>query len=209
MKKVLAVLLSVMMLFGALTFSSSAVTDNSGNTGSLIDTLRATGVINSNQVVLCFDLQTGTMYGKVPVYNKTTNKFVQTEGVTGIYHMIPDNSQTITGTDGSYLHTAGSYVILPSVIPPAEKVFDGWEYTNYETGERRVYSAGSRFEIPEGDYKVYSDKAVLYFTALYSPAEIEGDIFDTILNVLLGVVGKVLELLGINIDLDGLIGGLL
>lgn len=211
MKKILAVLLAVMMLFSAVSFTSSAATatDDYGYTSSLIDTLRATKVINDNQVILCFDLQTGTMYGKVPVYDKTTNKFTQTEGVTGIYHMIPDNSQTLTGTDGSFLHTEGSYVVLPSVIPPEGKVFDGWEYKNYETGERRVCSAGSRFEIPKGDYVQFSHKAILYFTALYSPAEIEGDIFDTLLNVLIGVAGKVLALLGLNIDLDSLIGGLL
>ncbi len=206
MKKVLAVLLSVMMLFGALSFSSSAA-DYVGDKGSLIDTLRATGVINSSQVVLSFDLQSGAIYGSVPVYDETTGKFIYEEGVTGIYHMIPDNSQTITGTFGSKLHTAGTYVILPSVVPPEGKVFDGWEYRNSE-GVVRVYSAASRFEIPEGDYQAYSEKAVLYFTAVYSPAEIEGDIFDTILNVLIGVAGKILTLLGINIDLDEILGGL-
>ncbi len=205
MKKVLAVLLSVVMLFGALSFSSSAA-DNIGDKGSLIDTLRATGVINSSQVVLSFDLQSGSIYGSVPVYD-SVNGFVPTEGVTGIYHMIPDNSKTMTGTYGSKLHTAGTYVILPSVVPPEGKVFDGWEYRNSE-GVVRVYAAASRFEIPEGDYQAFSEKAVLYFTAVYSPAEIEGDIFDTILSVLLGVAGKVLALLGINIDLDAILGGL-
>ena len=207
MKKVLAVILSVMMLFGVLTFSSSAATETTGDKGSLIDTLRATGVINSSQVVLSFDLQSGSIYGSVPVYNAATGAFEYKEGVTGIYHMIPDNSQTITGTSGSKLHTAGTYVILPSVVPPEGKVFDGWEYRNSQ-GVVRVYAASSRFEIPEGDYQVYSEKAVLYFTAVYSPAEIEGDIFDTILNVLLGVAGKILTLLGIDIDLEGIIGGL-
>ena len=206
MKKVLAVLLSVMMLFGALTFSSSAA-DNIGDKGSLIDTLRATGVINSSQVVLSFDLQTGSIYGSVPVYNASTGKFEYKEGVTGIYHMIPDNSQTMTGTYGSKLHTAGTYVILPSVVPPEGKVFDGWEYRD-EYGNARVYSAASRFEIPEGDYQAYTEKAVLYFTAVYSPAEIEGDIFDTIINVLLGIAGKVLALLGIDIDIEAIVGGL-
>ena len=207
MKKVLAVLLSVLMLFGAFSTCVSAA-DLSGDRGSLIDTLRSTGVINSSQVVLCFDLQTGTIYGSVPVYNATTKKFEHKEGVTGIYHLVPDNSQTYTGTYGSKLHTAGTSVLLPSVIPPDGKVFDGWEYKN-ENGDVRVYTAGSRFIIPEGDYQTYSDQAILYFYALYSPAPIEGDIFDTLLNVLIGVAGKLFALLGIDIDISGLIGGLL
>ena len=206
MKKVLAVLLSVMMLFGALTFSTSAA-DSVGDRGSLIDTLRTTGVINSSQVVLSFDLQLGSIYGSMPVYNTATGKFEYKEGITGIYHMIPDNSQTITGTYGSKLHTAGTYVILPSVVPPEGKVFDGWEFRDSE-GKVRVYSAASRFEIPAGEYQLYAEKAVLYFTAVYSPATIEGDIFDTILNVLLGLAGKVLALLGIDIDIDSLVGSL-
>ncbi len=206
MKKVLAVLLSVVMLFGALSIGASAA-DNIGDRGSLIDTLRATGVINSSQVVLSFDLQTGAIYGSVPVYNAATGDFEYKEGVTGIYNMIPDNSQTITGTYGSHLHTAGTYVMLPSVVPPEGKVFDGWEYRD-QYGNIRVFTATSRFEIPEGDYQAYSEKAVLYFTAVYSPAAIEGDIFDTILNVLLGLAGKVLALLGLDIDLEGIIGGL-
>ena len=206
MKKVLAVLLSVVMLFSAFSTCVFAA-EYAGDRGSLIDTLRNTGVINSSQVILCFDLQTGTVYGSVPVYNETTKKFEHQEGVTGIYHLVPDNSQTYTGTYGSKLHTAGTSVLLPSVIPPSGKVFDGWEYRN-SNGDIRVYTAGSRFVIPEGDYQTYSDKAILYFTALYSPAPIEGDIFDTLLNVLIGVAGKLFTLLGIDIDISALLGAL-
>lgn len=208
MKKVLAVLLSVIMLFGALSIGASAVTVTGGDRGSLIDTLRATGVINSSQVVLCFDLQTGSIYGSVPVYNSATGKFEYKDGVSGIYHMVPDNSQIYTGTYGSKLHTAGTSVVLPSVVPPEGKVFDGWEFTD-AYGNTRVFAAASRFVIPEGDYQIYSDKAILYFTAVYSPAPIEGDIFDTILNVLIGLAGKVLGLLGLEVNLEELVGGLL
>ena len=160
MKKVLAVLLSVVMLFGAFSTCAFA-TDNSGDRGSLIDTLRTTGVINSSQVILSFDLQSGTVYGSVPVYNVTTKKFEHQEGVTGIYHLIPDNSQTLTGTYGSKLHTPGTSVMLPSVVPPEGKVFDGWEYRNGD--DVRVYTASSRFVIPAGDYSTYSENAILYF----------------------------------------------
>ncbi|MBO7319100.1 MAG: hypothetical protein J6V06_03665 [Clostridia bacterium] len=207
MKKVLAVLLSVVMLFSAFSTCVFA-TEYSGDKGSLIDTLRETGVINSSQVILSFDLQSGAVFGSVPVYNATTKKFEHQEGVTGIYHLVPDNSQTYTGTYGSKLHTAGTSVLLPSVIPPSGKVFDGWEYRN-TNGDVRVYTAGSRFIIPEGDYQAYSDKAILYFTALYSPAPIEKDIMDVLLGVLIEVAGKLFDLLGIDIDISGLIGGLL
>ncbi len=207
MRKVLAVLLSVITLFSALAISASAATVVPAEQTSLIDTLRATGVINSKQVVLCFDLQGGAIYGSVPVYNDATGKFESKEGVTGLYHLVPDNSQYYGGTYASKLHTAGTSVTLPSVVPPEGKVFDGWEYTD-ERGNTRVYSAASRFVIPEGNYQTYSEKAILYFTAVYSPAPIEGDIFDTILNVLLGLAGKVLALLGFDLPLDELVGGL-
>ena len=205
MKKVLAVLLSVVMIFSAFTVSGFAA-ENTGDRGSLIDNLRQTGVINSSQVVLSFDLQTGAILGPVPVYNDQTNKFEYKDTVTGIYHLIPDNSQTITGTYGSKLHTAGTSVILPSVVPPSGKVFDGWEYRG-EDGVR-VYSAASRFVIPAANYEQYVNKAVIYFTALYSPAPVEGDIFDTLLDVLVSVLNEVLALLNINLDVSEILGGL-
>ena len=207
MKKVLAVLLSVAMIFGVFSMSGFAA-ENTGDRGSLIDNLRETGVINSSQVVLSFDLQTGAILGPVPVYNDQTNKFEYKDTVTGIYHLIPDNSQTITGTYGSKLHTAGTSVILPSVVPPSGKVFDGWEYRSPDGGVR-VYSAASRFVIPLANYEQYANKAVIYFTALYSPAPVEGDIFDTLLDVLLSVVNELLALLNIDLDASEILGGLL
>ena len=207
MKKVLAVLLSVMMLFAALSFNSSAA-PNYGYDGSdsLILTLRNTGVINERQVVFCFNLQIGTMYGAVPVYDKDHKTFTSTEGVTGRYYMIPDNSQALEGVASSNIHTAGTSIILPSVIAPEGKNFDGWEYIN-EKGDVSVCTAGSRFIIPKANYEANPDEALIYFEAVYSTAEIEGDIFAKIISVLITLVSDFLKPYGIN--LEELIGGIL
>ena len=199
MKKVLALLLSVLMLFSAFTTSSFAASY------SLVDQLRETDVINDNQVILSFNLQGGTIFGAVPVYNTDTGLFESVEGVTGIYHMIPDNSQMANGTYGSPLHTAGTTVPLPSVIAPEGFVFDGWEYNN------RVYTGNSFFKIPVANYELYPSKAVLYFTAVYSPAEVEGDIFSTLIGVVAGYLGEILVKLGIIEDaavIEELLSGL-
>ncbi len=207
MKKVLAVLLSVMMLFAALSLNSSAASysENSGS-DSLILTLRNTGVINERQVVFCFNLQIGTMYGEVPVYDRDHKTFTNTEGVTGRYYMIPDNRDAFEGVAGSNIHTAGTSITLPSVIPPEGRVFDGWEYKNDE-GEVSICTAGSRFIIPEANYEANPDEAVIYFEAIYSPAEIEGDIFAKIISVLISLVSDFLKPYGIN--LEELLGGIL
>lgn len=208
MKKILAVLLSVMMLFGALSFNSSATTysDASGS-DSLILTLRNTGVINPNQVIFCFELQHGTMLDEMPVYNRDTKKFVPTVGVTGRYYMIPDNSAAYEGVAASTLHTAGTSIYLPSVVPPSGKVFDGWEYTDPKTGDKRILSADSRFTVPYATYAENPDLAMIYFEAIYSPGEVEGDFLSKILSVLVSLLSDFLKPYGINIE--ELIGGIL
>lgn len=204
MKKVLAVLLSVMMLFGALSFSSSA-SSYVDLENDFLKSLRETGVITDEQIVLSFDLQGGTMYGSVLVYDIDNKVFILQEGVTGVYNMIPDNSVAPLKTQ----QTPGKYVILPQVIPPAGKVFDGWEC--YADGQ--TYIANSKYTIPkkyDGTEGIIYEHNIIEFAAVYSPAGIEGDIFDTILGVLLGVASQIIGLLfpELDIDLSGLLSGL-
>lgn len=208
MKKILAVLLSVMMLFGALSFSSSATTySETSGSDSLILTLRKTGVINPNQVIFCFELQRGTMLNEMPVYDREDKVFTYEAGVTGRYYMIPDNSAAYEGVDASTLHTAGTSIYLPSVVPPSGKVFDGWEYTDPKTKEKRILSADSRFQIPNGTYATNPELAIIYFEAVYSPGEVEGDFLSKIISVLVSLLGDFLRPYGINIE--DLIGGIL
>lgn len=199
MKKVLAVLLSVMMLFGALSFSSSAAVTNykpSDASMELYTTLKQTMVIKEDQVLLGFDVQNGTFFGKVNVYEKGV--FEDKEGVTGVYYMVPNN---INSANTNLI--PGRYVLLPNVVAPTGKTFDGW-YCYYD-GE--MYSAGSKYIIPEGADAI----GVIEFVAFYSPAPVEKDIFDTIISTLLGVFSNFISLLfpDLGIDIGGLLGGLL
>ena len=191
MKKVLAVMLAVMMLFSAMAVSVSALTPDATE---LLRSLRTSKVITNEQVVLSFDLAGGTIKGKVEVYDENEG-FVYKEGVTGTYNKVHNNG-------GQYLassQTPGHYVVLPSVIPPEGKVFDGW----YCYGEDGIipegnYVAGSKYYIPKGaDYI-----GVIEFFALMSPAPVEGDIFDTILGVFAKVIESVIAALGITLPED-------
>ena len=111
--------------------------------------------------------------------------------------MIPDNINSVNTN-----LIPGRYIILPQVVAPVGSTFDGWH--SYYDGE--VYSAGSRYIIPEGADAI----GVLEFVAFYSPAPVEGDVLTTILNALLGVVNKVVALLfpDLTIDIGGLLSGL-
>ena len=203
MKKVLALLLAVMMLFSTLAFSSSAATTDykpSEASTALYTTLKQTGVINLDQAVLAFDAQNGTFFGKVNVYEG--GKFQQMTGVTGVYYMIPDNINSLNTN-----LVPGRYVILPQVIAPVGKTFDGW-YCYYDD---ELYSAGSKFVVPgNADIGVSAFDGVIEFVAFYSPAPVEGDIFATIISVLIGIVAPLIApLLGMTEDdILALVGGL-
>ena len=203
MKKVLALLLAVMMLFSTLAFSSSAAKTNykpSEASTALYTTLKQTGVINLDQAVLAFDAQNGTFFGKVNVYEG--GKFQQMTGVTGVYYMIPDNINSLNTN-----LVPGRYVILPQVIAPVGKTFDGW-YCYYD---EEIYSAGSKFVIPgHADIGVSEFDGVIEFVAFYSPAPVEKDIFATIISVLIGIVAPLIApLLGMTEDeILALVGGL-
>lgn len=202
MKKVLAVVLTVMMLFSTIAIGASAAT--SFNTTELLRSLRASKVITDEQVVLSFDLAGGTVLGKVEVYDENEG-FVWKEGVTGTYNKVPNNN-------GQYVanaQTPGHYVILPSVIPPEGKVFDGW----YCYGVDGIvpdghYVAGSKYFIPDGAQYV----GVIEFFALMSPAPMEGDIFDTLIGVFVKVIETVIKAMGIELpegfDIGEMLGGL-
>ena len=188
MKKVLAVFLAVMMLFSAFTMSSVALSQSSTQ---LLRDLKASKVITDEQVVLVFDLAGGTLKGKVEVYDENQG-FVEKEGITGVYNMIPNNQGKLTAS----AQIPGRYVILPQVIAPKNYKFEGW----YCYGEEGIvpsgtYSAGAAYYIPKNaDYV-----GVIEFFALMVPAPAESGMLD----MLLGVFGKVVEAIAnaLNIQL--------
>ncbi len=207
MKKVLALVLAVMMLFGSMSINASAaVTDYKPSEASIAKytSLKKAGVIKSDQAILAFDAQNGTFYGELNVYDSKEETGFRTEtGVTGVYYMIPDN----LGSFNTNL-VPGRYVILPQVIAPTGKVFDGW-YSYYDDA---IFSAGSKYIIP-GDSNVGAEdtfKGVLEFVAFYSPAPVEKDIFATIITTLVGLVaGLIAPLIGMEEEeLVALVSGL-
>lgn len=203
MKKVLALLLAVMMIFSALSFSISAVTTSTGSyeisqlTKEKVETYRSNNVLKDDQVMLVFDAQSGTFYGKLNVYD---NGFVEKDGVTGIYYMLPDNTKSVNTN-----LVPGYYVILPSIIAPVGKTFDGW----YCYADGQMYAPGSRYSIPEGADA--PELGAVEFVAFYSPAPVEKDIFSTILTKLVELLaGIIAPMLGMTEDeFSALVGGLL
>lgn len=181
MKKVLAVLLSVMMLFGALSISSSAASVDQYFQGSA-------PLVNPNtQVIITFDLAGGTMKNGVWVYNSSktpTPGFEWVENFSGAtYIMLPQDETAMK---------PGTPITLPVVTPPSGRQFDGWycygvggDYTQGST-----YAANSAYYIPSG-----TAGSIIEFRAAYSPATIEPDAMETVMNILIKVFGTIIGLL--------------
>lgn len=220
MKKVLALILAVMMIFASLAVNVSAANATetapediyvpSEASSNKYKQLLDLEVIQIDQAMLTFDAQSGTFYDKVNVYGED-GKFELKSGITGVYYMIPDN---FGGVNTNLV--PGRFVILPQVVAPAGKVFDGW-YCYYD-GE--IYSAGSKYEVPgkvleDGKYAdpLTTFGGVIEFVAFYSPAPVEGDIFSKIITTLIGLIAEafpdLFAKLGMTADdIVALVGGL-
>lgn len=173
MKKVLSVFMAVLMMFTALTMSSSATSSTSDKYFS------ASGTPASyDQAVLVFDFNGGTSKYELAVYDFTYNSFTYTSGVSGTYYMIPQNSLTML---------YGYYVSLPVVTAPSGYQFDGWYC--YEDGQ--TYGAG-------GSYKIVAVNSLTNFVAAFSPAEYEEDTMTVITGILSSVIGTIIGLLFYN-----------
>lgn len=180
MKKVLALFLAVMMLFGALSISSSAMD---------LETVKKDENIKANQVILIFDLNGGTIKGGIRVYTPKYYDAQKNEWVPGsfnyvdnylenMYYMIPESDDAqISGK---------SSVRLPGVNPPSGHVFNGWfcEETNH------TYPGSRLFDIPE-----YTGDSLLHFIAAYSLEVPEEDEMAGVFNILVKVFGTIIGLL--------------
>ena len=183
MKKVLALVLAVMMLFSAFTVSSSAAPIVAEE---YYMSLKDSGVIKDDQVMITFDLLNSGATFKYPVsvYNDKEGTFTKSSSIKGVYYMIPNNNDLAS----SGFMTPGSSIILPEVIAPNGKDFKGWRYVDF-AGREEILAAGSNFVIPEGS----NTFGVISFTAVLVTGEIEGDFLDKILGILLEVVVSVLS----------------
>lgn len=200
MKKILSVMLAIMMLFGALSVSASAVEaqDLWGTTPGTVTITKGT------HAILSFDYYGGKSYNKMICYDAATGKFVEAEA-SGIYLMLPGayNAQRFSTVD-SY----GDYVRMPIATGDGEFLL---YWFCEETGEQ--IAGGTSWTIPEFER---SSQGVFHFTAKYAPAEPEEDTMKTVLGVLTKVFGTILGLLfldgsapaGIAL-VEKLLGGLL
>lgn len=176
MKKVLAVFLSVMMLFGALSFSSSAE--------NVSDYFNSTLVDPNKQAIVTFDPAGGTFKSPVWVYDSSKGGFNYVENYSGaIYVMLPRESNNME---------PGDYIYLPVMTAPSGYQFDGWFCYNNgtSTGLSATYAANSAYQIPYG-----SAGTVIRFIAAYSPTEPEADTMETVMNILIKVFGTIVGLL--------------
>lgn len=200
MKKILSVMLAIMMLFGALSVSASAVEaqDLWGKTPGQVTLTKGT------HAILSFDYYGGKSYSNMICYDAGTGKFIEAEA-SGIYLMLPGayNSQRFTTVD-----TYGDAVRMPIAVKDGEMLL---YWYCVETGQQ--LAPDSAWFVPEYEK---SAQGVFHFTARYAPAEPEEDTMKTVLGVLTKVFGTILGILfldgsssaGIAL-VEKLLGGLL
>ena len=185
MKKVLAVLLSVMMLFGALSVGTSGAFDGDKYTDEVL----------TKQVILSFNLNGGSIKGGVQVYEgldaegnpvfSYNNRYTDS-----MYYMIPSNEDS---------QIPGDIVTLPNVSAPADYAFNGWYC--YSTNE--TYAANRSFRIP-----TYVKGGVIEFVADFSRVTPEEDTMGGVMDILVKVFGTVVGLLFLQGEADPVDAGM-
>lgn len=177
MKKVLALFLAIMMLFGALSVGASAMD---------LETVRQEQHLKDNQAILSFDLNGGTIKGGVRVYtpayydkdgNLVPGSFSWSENyLENMYYMIPENGGQVPATS----------VRLPGVTPPSGYVFNGW----YCVETNQTHPGNRMYTIPD-----YTGGKVIQFIADYSLEVEEEDEMAGVFNILVKVFGTIIGLL--------------
>lgn len=180
MKKVISLLLAVMMIFSTLAVGASAAVTKDEE----IFNLYQQKIVQSNQVILSFDLNGGTIKGGVKVFDYDQKYFYYDENYSeAMYYMIPDN---INNTSNILDQQPGSRVNLPSVNAPSGYSFNGW----YCYADNKTYAANRSFVIP---YDVAG--TVVQFKADFSLAQPEEDTMAGVMDILVKVFGTIIGLL--------------
>lgn len=186
MKKILAVLLSVMMLFSVLSVGASALDTSDPYLQGVL----------SKQVILSFNLNGGSIKGGVRVYEGLDSNgapiFTYNSRFSdGVYYMIPETSDS---------QVAGkSTVTLPRVNPPSGYAFNGWYC--YLTNE--TYAANRPFDIPG-----YAAGTVIEFAADYTRTEPEEDTMGGVMDILVKIFGSIIGLLFLQGEKDPVEAGM-
>lgn len=171
MKKILAVIISVMMIFSALSVGASAI----DLTDEYITEQTA------DQLIIAFNLNGGSIKGFVTEYDPDSpGNFKQTYNYSGsIYYRIPGCDEII--------QKPGESVPLPRVNPPADHAFNGWYCS--ATGE--TYPGGTSTAIPHSGYT----GKIVEFTADYTRTAPEEDTMAGVMDILIKVFGAIVGLL--------------
>ena len=177
MKKFLAAILAVLMLFCTFSVSATDSTAIPKDPDFGYVNFWSEGVASYDQAVLAFELNTGVITGGVRVYDVANKKYEHLETFEGdYYYMVPY---------GSYSPKPGTIVQLPRVKAPSGWVFNGWS-----TPDGEIYVGGTSFTIPS-----YAAGDIIYLQADYSLAEVEEDTMSTVMDILVKVFGSIIGLL--------------
>ena len=213
MKKILSVFLAVLMLFGALSISSSAASTAITAPGlqQAIDKIEATygkgsmyneKTNNDGYVVVSYSIGVGEFMEDVYAYDVATDKIVLTTTPGDPYYQIPSNP------DENYI-TYGGYK-LPYVRDTEEKQFIQWICS----GNQQTYPAGKVITLSED--MISGTSNCIYFTAEYLTVTPQSDVLETVINVLVKVFGSIIGFIFFGGDPDAgtkfmqdMIGGIL
>ena len=180
MKKVIALFLAVMMLFGALSISSSAMD---------LEAVKKEENIKANQVILVFDVNGGTIKDGIRVYTPKYYDAQNNVWVEGSFNYVQNYSENTYYMipEGDDDQISGiSYETLPGVNPPSGYVFNGW----FCVETNHTYPGRRTFKIPEN-----MGGKVLHFIAAYSLEAPEEDEMEGVFNILVKVFGTIIGLL--------------
>ena len=173
MKKILAVVLAVMMMFSCLAVASSAFEVTSEFTK---------GNVTNDQVAILLNFNGGSSRDQLPVY--TNGDFV-IQNVSGSYIWLPESSEDLK---------KGASIQLPVATGADGKVLTGWRCSL----DNKLYAATDWYKIPED----HSSKSYIQFIAEYTTAEAEEDTMATIMGILVKIFGGILGFLLFNGDTE-------
>lgn len=200
MKKILSVLLAVMMLFGALSITSSAAYITNAGDALTIANGRTPDANGKDYVVVHFSLEGYKMMNAQPQYNTETGSFESVTGVTGSYYRIPQDAGEL------YI---GSYFTLPEVSGTDTYKVDGW----YCAATSEYLVAGKPVELTAD--MISQDTGCIELRIAVSPTAPEEDTMAKVLGILTKVFGAIIGILFYNGDtgagvklMEQILGGL-
>lgn len=187
MKKILAVLLSIMMLFGAVSMSASAATAELYLDVNTVQTGVAIGnyTYETGDIVVRFNVQNGVINRGVTALTTVGTQIIN--GISSSFLMV-------TSINGDHIK-AGSVIDLPFITAVEGKSHTGWKC---EIGpDKQSYTAGQTYTVPEGYAGTYIE-----FTPTFEITEPDEDTMTTIMNVLVKVFGAIIGLIVFTGDME-------